>query len=306
MIRAALLECDHVVPHTDADGLAAGALVLRARGEPAAAAVLLEPHQSPWGPDADLPAGTAALLDWGVRAPAPAGVIVDHHVPEGQPGPDTLVLSAHGEEPETPTAPLVRRVLDDQPAWLAAVGAAGDLGRPGLDLPECQGAPRTAVMKLVPLVNAPRRVRGGPVRTALELLVEATDPKAALADPRIARLEDARRQWRAAFERAVRTAPAVGPRVAVLRFDEPCQVHPLVATAWARRLAPRPVLAANAGWIDGRVNFSLRGGDGADLRALLREAAPDLADRIGFGHRAATGGSLPPADFDRLLTALAR
>jgi oligoribonuclease NrnB/cAMP/cGMP phosphodiesterase (DHH superfamily) len=37
--REPLLRPDYVVPHTDADGLAAGAIALRARGEGAAAAV---------------------------------------------------------------------------------------------------------------------------------------------------------------------------------------------------------------------------------------------------------------------------
>ena len=161
------------------------------------------------------------------------------------------MLSGHGEEPETSTAALVRRLLPEQPAWLAAVGAVGDLGDRGFALPETAGAAKTAVRKLVPLVNAPRRLPDGPVRTALALLVESEEPKAALADPRIAELEAARREWRAGFDAAVRTPPRVGDRVALIRFRSPYQVHPLVATTWAappcaprrhrrqRRLPPR-------------------------------------------------------------------
>ena len=303
--RAALLAADHVCPHTDADGLAAGAMVLRARGEGADAAVLLEPGQTPFGPSPDLPPGSVALLDQGVRDLRRAGVIVDHHVPEVEAPDGVLVISSYGEAPETPTAPLTRRLLPEAPAWLAAAGAFGDLGRPGFALPECAGAPnRTAIAELVPLVNAPRRVRGGPVRTALALLVEHEDARAALADPRVASLREAREAAAAAFRSAVRTAPQVGPHVAVIRIDAPFQVHPLVATSWARRLAPRPVLAANDGWIPGRVNFSIRGGDG-DLRRLLRAALPDPCEgEVGNGHARATGGSLPPAEFERLLRGL--
>lgn len=299
--RSWLADADFVCPHTDADGLAAGAMVLRARGEDASAAVLLEPGQTPFGPAPDLPEGSVVLLDQGVRDLRRPGLIVDHHVPEVDPPPGVTVVS----DVSVPTAALVRRLLPDAPAWLAAVGAFGDLGRPGLDLPECAGAAhRTAISKLVPLVNAPRRVRGGPVRTALSLLVDAGDARAALADPRVDALREAKDAARAAFEAAVRTAPAVGPHVAVIRFDTPFQVHPLVATAWARRLAPRPVLAANDGWVDGRVNFSIRGGSG-DLRALLRAALPDPRDgEVGNGHERATGGSLPPAEFERLLRGL--
>jgi single-stranded-DNA-specific exonuclease len=305
--RELLLAAEAVVPHTDADGLAAGAQVLRARGEGADAAVLLPPGVTPWGREG-LPAGLVALLDLGIRElPGPA-VLVDHHVPEAVPGPGQLALSGHGEDPETCTAALVRRVLPEGPAWLAALGAFGDLGAPGLDLPECRGAGRTAVRKLTPLVNAPRRLRdqADGVRTALALLVEHDDPRAALADPRVAVLEAARTTWRAAFDRAVRTAPQVGPRVAVLRFDEPAQVHPLVATTWERRLRPRPVLAANAGWLPGRVNFAVRGGPpDLDLRLLLRDALPEGAGHeMAHGHSRATGGSLPEDLFSLLLKRL--
>ena len=303
-IRHALLTADHVAPHDDADGLAAAAIVLRARGEDAGAAVLLDRTRSPWGPDPDLPHGSVALLDQGVRPFARPGVIVDHHVPEGDPG-DALVLSSYGERPETPTAPLVRRVLPEQPAWLAALGAAGDLGPAGFGLPECDGAPRTAVRKLVPLVNAPRRLPAGPVRTALALLVEHDTATDVLLDPRIRILERARAEGRAAFERAVRTPPRFAGEVAVLRFCLPYLVHPLVAAAWSRRLAPAPVLVANDGWVPGRVNFSVRGGNGRDLRKLLRDALPVWTGNLGNGHPRATGGSLPPDEFEQLLEGFA-
>ncbi len=302
-VREALLTADHVVPHTDADGLAAGALALRARGEGAGAAVLLGRGETPFGADPPLPPGSVAVLDWGVRALARAGVLVDHHVPELA-DPGVPVLSGHGEEPETSTAALVRRLLPEQPAWLAAVGAVGDLGDRGFALPETAGAAKTAVRKLVPLVNAPRRLPDGPVRTALALLVESEEPKAALADPRIAELEAARTEWRAGFDAAVRTAPRVGDRVALIRFRSPYQVHPLVATTWSRRLAPRAVIAANDDYLPGRVNFAVRGGGGSDLRALLRAALPDAGGEFAHGHAAATGGSLDPAAFARMLRAL--
>ena len=307
--REALLAADVVCPHTDADGLSAGALALRARGEDASAALLLSHLESPWGEAPDLPEGArVALLDQGIRPFARAGVLIDHHAPETDaPGDDVVWLTSFGEDPEVPTAPLVRRVLGPEaPVWLAAVGAAGDRGRDGLDLPECAGAAKTATLKLVPLINAPRRSAGGPVRTALELLVEHDSAKAALADPRVAVLEECRRAWRAAYDRVVRTAPRFFGDVAVLRFDVPFQVHPLVAQTWARRLAPRPVLAANDGWRPGRVQFSVRGGGkDADLRALLRGALPDPREGdVGNGHPRATGGGLPADEFERLLAGL--
>jgi single-stranded-DNA-specific exonuclease len=299
-----LLDAAAVVPHTDADGLAAGAIALRARGEPASKAILLGRGENPFGPRDKLPAGLLAILDQGVRPfPGPA-LFVDHHAPEAGPGKGQLVVSGFGE-PFVSTSVLMRRIVPEAPAWVAAVGAAGDYGDDGLKRPECQGVVKSHVKKLVPLINAPRRCPDGPVRDALALLVECDSAKAALADERIALLDESRRQYKAEFERVVRTAPKyVGP-VAVLRFESEFQVHPLVAQTWSRRLAPRPVLAANAGYLPGRVNFAVRAADASiDLRQLLRDALPDQAGEFAHGHPQATGGSLTVVEFESLLSAL--
>jgi len=318
LARQALLDAVAVVPHTDADGLAAGAIALRARGEGAADAVLLGRGQTPFAPDAPLPDGPLAILDWGIRPIGRPGLLVDHHAPEaeivegrvvGLAAP--LAVTAYGEVPETPTAPLMRRIVPEAPAWLAAVGAVGDLGDAGFALDECHGArPKAAIKRLVSLVNAPRRLPDGPVRTALALLVEHEDPREALKDARIGELEEAKAAWRAEFDRVVRTAPQmVGDGVALLRFSSPAQVHPLVATTWSRRLAPRMVLAANDGYLgEGTVNFAVRGGEG-DLRRVLRDALPvrgnAASHEFAHGHDRATGGSLPNAEFERLIAGLA-
>ena len=300
--RKALAAAATVVPHTDADGLAAGAMALRSRSEPAEVALLFGRGENPW--TRPLPPGAPALLDWGVRALDGPALIVDHHAPEAEPGPGQVVLSGHGERPEVSTAALMRRLLPKQPAWLAAVGAVGDLGDRAFGLPECAGAPKTAVRKLVPLVNAPRRGPGlDGVHTALALLTEHDDPKAVLGDPRMAELEAARAAWREDWERVRRTAPQVGERIALVRFSSPYQLHPLAAQMWARRLAPRPVLAANDDCLPGRVSFSIRGGDG-DLRDLLRSALPDAGGEFAHGHPRATGGTLAPEDFEALLRGL--
>ena len=302
--RQALRNAAAVVPHTDADGLAAGAIALRERGEEAAAAVLLRRGQTPWADDAPLPDGPLAVLDWGMRALDRPGLIVDHHAPEAAPRDDQVFVNGYGAVPEAPTAALMRRVVPEAPAWLACVGAVGDLGDEGFALQECAEARRTAVRRLTSLVNAPRRLPDGPVRTALAVLVEADDARAALADPRIGELEEAKRTWKAELDRVIRTAPVIGRDVALLRFSSPCQVHPLVATTWARRLAPRVVIAANDGYLPGRVNFAMRGGEGS-LLALLRAALPeDFEGEAGHGHDHATGGSLTPEEFEQVLGAL--
>jgi single-stranded DNA-specific DHH superfamily exonuclease len=54
------------------------------------------------------------------------------------------------------------------------------------------------------------------------------------------------------------------------------------------------------------VNFAMRvGGEGIDLRKLLRDALPDAEGEFANGHAGATGGSITKAEFERLLRALA-
>jgi single-stranded-DNA-specific exonuclease len=141
------------------------------------------------------------------------------------------------------------------------------------------------------------------VREALALLVEHESPAGALRDPRAELLEEAKRAWKAEFDRVVRTAPKVAGDVAVIRFTSPAQVHPLVAQTWSRRLAPRMVLAANDDYLPGMVNFAVRGGEGS-LLGRLRAALPDATGEFAHGHDRATGGSLTPEDFARLLVGL--
>jgi hypothetical protein len=205
-IGAALRAAAVVVPHTDADGLASGALALRARGEDAEAAVLLGRGEVPWGRDFG---GSVALLDWGVRPSAP---------PRGDRRPPRArgrsgAANAGAERVRRRAGALDGRAralgVPEQPAWVAAVGAVGRPRRRRLRAARnAPGAPKTAVRKLVP---ARQRARAG-CRTArahrLALLVEHDDPKSALADPRVAELDEARRAWRAGFDVAVRTAPA--------------------------------------------------------------------------------------------------
>jgi single-stranded-DNA-specific exonuclease len=121
----------------------------------------------------------------------------------------------------------------------------------------------------------------------------------------VAELETCRAEVQAELARVASTPPRFLGNVALLRFSSPAQIHPIVATKWASRLAPRIVLAANDGYLPGRVNFSMRTRSTTNLLAFLR-ALPlgEVEGEFANGHPQATGGSLPPADFARLLHAL--
>ena len=300
-----LLRCDFVCPHTDADGLAAGAIALRLRGQGAADAILLERGKNPWQPGA-LPDGVPAILDQGIRAFDGPALFVDHHAPEATPRDGQIYVGGHGEPVGVSTSVLMRRICPDAPPWLAAVGACGDYGDEGLKLAECLPVVKSHVKKLVPLINAPRRGPDPePVRTALAILTENDSPKACLNDSRIGELHAAKTAYRGAFEAAVKTAPQVTDDAAVIRFSSPYQIHPLIAQTWLSRLSPKVILAANDDYLPGTVNFAVRGGPAElDLRQWLKDLLPDVGGEFAHGHDKATGGSLSHDDFGRLMAAL--
>ena len=92
-------------------------------------------------------------------------------------------------------------------------------------------------------------------------------------------------------------------KVALIAFSSPARVHPLVAMRWAQRRPTIIALAANAGYLPGRVSFSMRTRTGIDLIGLLEGLHLTHGGEMAHGHDAATGGSLPSADFARLLAA---
>jgi single-stranded-DNA-specific exonuclease len=294
-----------VCPHTDADGLASGALVLAAKGQKASAAVLLRRGMTPFDKGTLSAQRPAVILDWGVRTFRGVALFIDHHAPEAELADTQLQVSGYGITPEVSTSILTSRIVPGAGAWVAAVGAVGDLGDRAWSLPDLHGVAKTPIRQLVPLINAPRRLPDGPIREALAILLENRDARSALADPRIRLLEDAKAEWRGGLQAALRVAPKVADGIAVIEFSSPYQIHPLVAQTWSRRLADNVVVAANTDYLPGRVNFAVRGGNG-DLRALLRAALPDENGEFAHGHDRATGGSLTPETFEKMIKSLRR
>jgi single-stranded DNA-specific DHH superfamily exonuclease len=258
------------------------------------------------------------VVDMGSRGgPILSGVptlVVDHHQPRGLP-PGATVVTAFGHAPVAPasllTHHLARGVADVEPlAWLALLGTVADAGTdaPFTELPGWLARyGRRATTEAVALLNAARRAADDAVEIALQVLLQAGSPRdiAGGAAPAIARLRAVRRQVQAEVQRCARTAPRLADGVALIRFSSPMQVHPLVATRWATRLRDRVVVAANDGYLPGRVNFAMRTATRRNLVDLLRGLPLGRVEgELGFGHPAATGGSLVPADFDRLLRAL--
>ena len=314
-----------VACHDDADGLSAGAILLhtlrRAGHEP-------EPRivgrgENAWSAafaaemTARAPDGLV-IADLGVasRIPAPGipTIVVDHHVPTGHPS-GALVVSGIDDHPIPTSSLLAYRCAQaaghaDGLLWLAALGIIGDMAE-GANFPEMPEARRaygiTNLRNAVSLVNAPRRGATGDARPALALLMKASGPKAVLDGslPETVALLAAKRELQDALAVARRVAPKIVGDVALLLLDSPCQVHPLIAQQWRGRLKDRIVIAANVGFRPGYVHFAARTARDFDLLAFFAAHRPPGADeQYGNGHRAASGGALRPADWNRFVHAL--
>jgi hypothetical protein len=292
-----------VVPHGDPDGLAAGAIL----AESARGGVL---HlDTPW--EGGLPRDRPTVVaDWGVRriADSHETLFVDHHAdPEPVEG---LVL--HADDTGDPTtSTLAWRLLESRTelAWLAALGAIGDLGMGALsrsDVPRV--SPVRALQRLAVLISAAGRLRGGPVAEAFKILIGSGDAESALQRGEVSQLQDAHREVDAHRRAAMRIPPKTGRRAALIVLDVPARVHSQIAAAWTRRLAPRIVVVANAGWRPGRVSFSVRSAEPIDLRAWLGDVyePPAASGDYARGHARATGGSLEPAAFEEFAAAVLR
>jgi single-stranded DNA-specific DHH superfamily exonuclease len=314
-----------VASHFDADGLAAAAILVRAIGSTGRAVVplVIGKAETPWDPEVSQriasfdPAGLI-LADLGTRpdvvlAGCPT-LIIDHHVPTGEP-PGAITISGNGLEPEPTTALLAwwaAGALGDQAdlLWLAAVGLIGDMaeerGFPELEMAQARWG-KTALRDSTSLINAPRRTAAADASPALRLLLGADGPKAITkgTDPDARALHAAKAEVRAATDEAKRIAPLIAGDVAVIPLDTPCQIHPLIAQQWRGRLRDKIVIAANRGYRPGWVHFAARSASGRDLIAFLAEHRPANADgRYGNGHAQATGGALRVADWNEFIGGL--
>jgi single-stranded-DNA-specific exonuclease len=314
-----------VAPHTDVDGLSSGVLALRALRTLGARTTSRLPGK---GEHAHSPAfqerlrrvGAEALvvLDMGSRpepiVPGLPTLVIDHHpsneVPQG-----ALMLSSYGHEPIAPssllTYALVSPLIVPGPLeWLAVLGTVADLGA-DVALPSLKDAlrraGRKAITEAVALINAARRSSHFAASLALEVLMRAGSASDISEGrvPGVDALRDCRLEVQREVARCAKAPPRISGNVALLLFSSGAQVHPLVAVRWAQRFPEHIVIAANAGYLPGRVNFSVRSREPRDLIAFLRGLdLPPFQGEFARGHAQATGGSLSAREFIRFTEAL--
>lgn len=317
----------HILTDADADGLPAGALLLRAlhaAGYPRVTVETRGKFENAWMPAVHERLRARApecllIADLGTRPdvllPGVPTLLIDHHAPFGVP-PGATLLTSYGTEPTATTgllalwcAQAVAPALAGDLQWMAGISLLSDLGdkAPFAELAESKkrfGV--TALKDLTSLLNAPRRTAVGDASPAMRLLLRAESPKQALAtsSPELAALRAAKVEVGAALATARKAPPRfstkwrkeLGADMIAVRIDTPCQVHPLVAQIWRPRFPKAVVFGVNVGFRPGFVHFAGRAPKTVNLVQFLRAHTPAGADgTFGGGHDQASGGALPVA-----------
>ena len=228
---------------------------------------------------------------------------IDHHRPEGVP-PNGVLISGYTWQPIPNTSLMVyelcRAMADvDDLEWIAAVGTFSDLGeRAPFEIVERAKGRYTAkwLKEATALVNASRRSSLYDPEAAARALLAHDSPRALVESTSedVKGLRRAREEVKSAMNEAKRAAPTFSNNVALIRINTPCQIHPLIAQIWRTRLPKYIVIAANEGYLPGRVNFSARSGEEISVLDFLRSIELDAGEgSYGHGHDQASGGSLP-------------
>ncbi|NBD09131.1 hypothetical protein [Corallococcus silvisoli] len=310
-----------VAPRTDVDGLTSGVLMLRALQSLGARPTARLPGK---GEDIHHPAFLERLaassvealvvLAMGTRAdpllPGVPTLIVGPPASDDAP-PGARVLTAHGHEPVASTSLLTyvltsSFVVPGPLEWLAVLGTVAALGA---DAPmpflkdALRRAKRTAITESVALLNAARRSSRFAAPLAMQVLLRAGGA-ADIAEgrvPGVDALRDCRLEVQREVARCARTPPRFAGHQALLLFSSEARVHSLVAMRWVQRLPEHTLIAANTGYLPGRVDFVIRGRAQMELPEPLRGLVPAAP---GDAFARAIRGSLPPGEFLRLMDAL--
>ena len=309
-----------VLCHSDADGLAAGAiltLALRRAGLSRVEVQATGKAGSAWSDEtrallaARQPAAVI-VTDLGVREEpvwdGPPPLFLDHHRPSGLP-PDAgrLVITGYGLDPVPTSGLLALACVGGLPGvdvddldWIAAISVLSDIGDKApfrLIAPAKKQYGAGMLRDATTLLNAPRRAPSGDASTALELLLTARHPRdiARGESPAAEALRRDKEEVNTAYAEAKKAAPKFAGPAAAIRIHTPCQVHPLIAQIWRTRLPKLIVMGVNTGYRPGWVHFSARCGKETNLLDFFRAHRPAGADSrtYGQGHDQAGGGALP-------------
>ena len=239
---------------------------------------------------------------------------IDHHRPGGALAKDTLI-SAYEWNPIPNTSLIIYDLLQSltdisEFDWIAAIGTLSDLGdKAPFEILETTRKKYTQkwLKEAVSLINAARRASNYEPETAAQALLKFTNPKDLVNSDssELKRLRAAKSEVNQELNEARKAAPTFAGQVALIRLNSPCQIHPLIAQSWRGRLPKYIVIAANTGYLPGKVNFAARtSAQGVSVLDFLRGFKLDVTaaeGSYGQGHDQASGGVLPVAAWNELL-----
>ena len=308
-----------VVFHGDADGISSAALFTAAFARAGAHPFGMTPPKGIDVYDAAFVEGLErarpdgmVVVDTGSRTGfvwdvAPT-MIVDHHPFASPPVCAELVHDENARSTSLLSWPVASQIADvGDRTWLVAVGALGDAGDAARKEPIVAAAAKRhgigVLRDVVALVNAAGRASRPANDVAYDALVAAESPRDVLASDALCAM---REEVASAITSARRVAPKVIGRWAIVELDDPRRIHGVIASTWARRLAPRITLVANRGYMPDRVHLSVRAGGDVDVRRALRELLPDEGPNFAAGHARASGAIVDVPTYERLVAAISR
>ncbi|KAF4952266.1 hypothetical protein FGADI_6887 [Fusarium gaditjirri] len=261
-------------------------------------------------------------------------LVIDHHLAEYDDHPDGAIFVTANKCPPVATSSLLTYLIcrdlhegvEEACGWLCVMGTHGDLGnaiRWRLPFPNMQATFGTHNKRTInhstKLINAPRRTAAYDVARAWKTLIEASSPIDLVKN---SFLKEARAKVTTAMKTAGRVVAkfSADKKIAVIRINSKAQIHAVIATRKTRELYSRElevVMVANEGYAPGVVNYSCRvptcarGRDPpVNIPEILSQAADrandkTLRERLGprfaVGHKNASGGMVPRAEFEELM-----
>jgi hypothetical protein len=299
-----------ILSHVDSDGLCSAAILKRflnrqgtapthiypAKGENAYSKGTLERIRA-------LKPDGLFILDLGVMdeeiAPGVPTLFIDHHHPFGAP-PAASVISSYGMDPAPPTSfvtfDLLSRLADiGDLEWLSTVGTVADLGE---DLASAHGGAeakrytKSSIRDAEVLLNSAERATPYDIPTAIKVLDGAADLPQVIDRDRaeVRQLEAYRAEVNDEVKRCRHERPHFSWKVALVPIRSTCDIQGLIAETWRRQLNKYLVIAANFGYLEGKVAYVIRTELQTSVIDFMESIRPaGLDSHVVFGHDMAGG-----------------